>query len=579
MNRRLLLITLIAFSFSFQSVSQEKTASGQSYYVGEDGKLYWKGGKPMYLFVSENPDGSNPKRLESDKTKDHANPMYLDTEGINFIRSNWAVDKDGNYSVPRQEILFEVYKDSKAPETSIVFNGAKKYTKGDQLFYGKNLSIELKANDGLSGINSTLFSEGTGSFQPYAGAISPDADRNYSYKFYSIDNVGNSEEPQAYDFIIDVSDPVTTYSVAGDKSGEVVSPRTIIKLSASDNSANIKTTSYKIDDGSLRNFAETISLKDLSEGDHTLTYFSTDNVDNQEVSKEYKFYLDRTAPEVVASVVGDQYQNRGRVFVSTRTKVKLEATDNKSGVQKLGFKIDGGEEVTYKEPFELPRTAGKHEIIYFATDKVNNDFRSLFDESVSGRQALDIDMTAPEIKYDFSGDTFTSRDTAFITSKTLVGLNASDTESGVKGIGYKINGSKGQDYTEKFALEEEGVYTVDFYGTDQVNNRNSSTFTFVVDNTGPKIETILSMEAVGSITLDDVEGSLKVYSAGVKLYLGATDSVVDTESIYYTINGGTEKLYSKPIVITQKGINSFKVRALDKLGNESESETAQIFIK
>ena len=574
------IVSAILICISFCAISQNQQEHVKKYHVGDDGKLYWQADKPVYLFVSENADGSGAKRLESETTPQYANPFYLDTEGVNYIRSRWAVDPETKKPVsPQREIEFEMYRDGTSPATTVGFESPNRFSNDDVIFYGDDTKTLIGAVDGLSGVNQTLFSLNSEGFKEVPGDLTYPDDGDYILKVYSVDMVGNAENPQIFNFTMDLTDPSTSYSVLGDKSQENLSPRTTIKLQGTDGSAGVQSTFYKIDDNDFQPFNGEISLRNVEEGNHTLTYYSRDNVNNDEEEKAYKFYLDRTAPEVIASVVGDQYQNRGRVFISTRTKVKLAASDNKSGLNKVWFKIDGGQEIPYSEPFEMPRTPGKHTIEYYASDNVNNDFRSLLDESLMGRESLDIDIEAPEIDYSYSGNQYFSRDTAFITSRTDIGLSAEDADSGVKGIGYKINGGKGEEYTGPIRLPEEGTYIIDFYGTDQVNNRNSKEFFFTVDNTGPEIEHILSMESVGSLQLNDRDEPLEVYSKGVKLYLAATDNVVDTDAIYFSINGEAEKLYRQPIVLNTVGIVSYSVRATDKLGNESSTELFEIFLK
>lgn len=573
--------SLIAFSLviCFCSNAQSQLSHERTYYVSpEDGKLYWADGNPVYLFISENPDGSKPKRLESESTKDYTNPMFLDTEGPNFVRSKWAIDEEGNYASPQQEIMFEIYNDGTSPISFVVFRGANRYTQGETIFYGQNLEVSARANDELSGVNAIYVSQDGGSYVKYTNKFTPDIDKNFNFKFYSVDNVGNVEEPLSFDFIVDVTSPSSTHLVSGDKSGEVLSPRSSIKLSSVDESSDVNNISFTMDGGDPVVFSDKITLDDLEDGNHTLEFFGTDNVGNRENNKTYNFYLDKTSPVVEASIVGDQYQNRGRVFVSTRTKVKLEASDNKAGVKRIWYKIDGGEEITYREPFELPKSKGNHVIEYYATDNVNNSFKSLFDESKSGRESLDIDMKAPDISFDYIGQEYMTRDTVFITSATEISLSADDDDSGVKNVGYKINGGEGKTYAAPFKIPEEGIFTVDFYGTDQVNNRNQDSFLFIVDNTGPKVEGILSMEPIGSIKLNEMDSSLPVYSAGIKLYLAATDNIIDTDVIYYRLNNGEERVYTQPVIIRDKGINTYSMRAVDKLGNETITDAVSIFI-
>lgn len=574
-----LTLALLCMIASLQVNSQDQLSETKAPYLSPESKLFWPGKEPVYLFASQSPTGANPQRLESQSTPDFANPLYLDTEGVNFIRTKWAMNKETKKPViPQQEVLFEIYNDGLAPVTKHEFSGASRYRLEGANYYGDNLSLSLEAQDGQSGVNKTYISLDNGAYQLYSGAITLDQSAAVNIKYYSVDNVGNIENAKEVSFVVDIVAPVTSHSFIGEKTGDIVSPKTTFSLKSRDNTSGVKTTYVQIDEGAEMPYTGDM-LMDFEDGDHTITYFSVDQVGNKEEPKTVKIYVDATAPEVVATVVGDQYQNRGRVFVSTRTKVKLEASDNKAGIRKVWYKIDDGPERAYTEPFELPKAKGSHTIYYYAVDNVNNDFKSLFDETKSGRQGLDIDMEAPEIDYAFGGDIHTTRDTTFITPSTEISLSAVDNDAGVKNIGYKINGGKGQPYTGPFKLEEEGFYLVDFFGTDLVNNRNAKEFFFVVDHSGPQIEVVLSSESIGSLDLDENEQSIPVYGAGLKIYLGATDKIVDTDAIYYSLNGDKEQLYTGPIKIKQKGSLTYKVKAIDNLGNSSESETYEIFIK
>ena len=577
MRKALLLLILCPLA----ALSQQKPAVQKQYYINEDGKLFWHGKNPVYLFISESPDGKNLQRLNSKVHEDYTNPMYLDTEGINYIRSNWAADSTLKQIQPRFELLFEVYRDSEAPKTSVSFEESPRFKDADgNQYYGQGLKFKSKAVDNQSGVQQTFYSIDNKNFLAFSQDQELNQDKEYDVKIYSADNTGNVEPIQIYQFRVDLTSPVSEYTVHNDRSGMIFSPRTYIKLQSVDISSGLNRVVYKLDDGPEQIFGNQIDLSTLSDGEHTIKYYGYDNVKNKEEEKTITFYLDKTVPVVEATIVGDQYQNRGRVFVSTRTKVKLTAEDNKAGVKTIKYSVDGADLETYYEPFILDKTGGNHVITYYATDKVNNRFDGKLEEANLSRSSLDIDMEAPEIKYEFTGSQYHSRDTSFVTSNSEIALSAEDAESGVKDVGYKINGGKGQPYTGPIKLEEEGQYTIDFYGTDQVNNRNTKSFFFVVDNTGPKVEHILSMEPVGKIILDEKDGTpVSVYSKGVKLFLGATDKTVDTDKVFYSLNGGAEIEYTRPVKIDTRGLVTYKVRATDKLGNSTTSDEVEIFVK
>ncbi|PIB37147.1 hypothetical protein BFP72_17905 [Reichenbachiella sp. 5M10] len=561
--------------------AQEKQAVDANYYVGEDGKLYWHGNKPVYIFIADNPEGTNAHKLESQIHPQFTNPLYLDTEGINYFRTNWAADSSLKQVSPKVEVLFEVYRDSHAPETKVTFEGATLYKSPEGIqYYGKGLRLNAQATDRHSGVQKTFYSIDNSPFSTFGESIALDTDQDYDIKVYSADNTGNVEAIQMFNIVVDASSPKSEYTVHNDRSGMVFSPRTYLKIKSIDVASGIQKIVYKIDDGPEKIFTNQINLSGLSDGDHNIKYYAYDNVQNKEEEQSIDFYLDSTVPEVEASIVGDQYQNRGRVFISTRTKVKLVAEDNKAGVKNIKYSINGAEAENYYEPFALNKSQGNHVVTYYATDKVNNTFEGKLEEANLSRSSLDIDMVAPEITFAYEGKHHMSRDTAFVTSESAITLSATDDDSGLKDLGYKINGGTGQAYDGPIKIEEEGFYTIDFYGTDQVNNRNTKTFFFVVDNTGPAIEQILSMEPIGTISLDEKEGApINVYSKGVKLFLGATDKTIDTDKVYYTLNDRAELEYTKPITITQKGLITYKIRATDMLGNETISDTYEVFVK
>jgi hypothetical protein len=118
---------------------------------------------------------------------------------------------------------------------------------------------------------------------------------------------------------------------------------------------------------------------------------------------------------------------------------------------------------------------------------------------------------------------------------------------------------------------------VSYTGTDQVNNSASDEFFFFVDKTGPLLNYTVSMDPIGKIDLDDETEEINVYTKGSKLYLAASDEIIDTESIYYELNDGLRTKYSKPILLTQMGVVKIEVTSFDYLKNESSEKKSIVF--
>ncbi len=561
-----------------QATAQEQLDVEKTHYISDEGKIYWPGDQPLYLFASMSPNSENGVRLTNPKQKGFADPLYLDTEGPNFIRSKWAFAND-KYAYPKQEVLYEVNKDSQPPVTTAVVSGAQAFKNQGQVYYDSGVTVMIKSTDRYSGVKTIFLSTDGGPYSPFEGQVMPTENKQYAYKFYAVDNVGNREAPQELIFTIDNQAPSTSLSIEGDQTLNILSPRTRIILNAADNSSGVQNTYYAIDGGTPRLYNEFAPLTNISEGDHAISYYSVDMTANEEMPKEYSFYLDQTAPEVEAKVVGDQYQSRGRIFISSRSKLQLVGTDNKAGVKLLSYQIDNGPEVGYKEPFEMPKNKGTHQVAYYGIDKVNNDFKATYQQAKKGEEELNVDLSPPVLNYTFEGPRYEHRDTVFITEKTSIVLSAEDEGSGINAMGYKLDNGAGQAYHKPINVQQEGYHQIDFFGTDQVNNRNTQIFGFVTDNTGPEIEFIISSDPIGSMTLDAGNKQMKVYAKGLKIYLGATDKRVDTQAIYFSINGEEEKKYVQPITVANTGETTLTLRAIDLLGNETVESGHRFFIK
>ncbi|MFY0653120.1 MAG: hypothetical protein JXQ96_13855 [Cyclobacteriaceae bacterium] len=574
MKKNLLFLALVPWI----AFAQDPPKTTKKIYKNSEGKLYWQGEKPMYIFVADNPEGTNAQQLQSENQSQWTNPMYLDTEGVNYIRSNWAADSDLKQIQPKKELMFEVYRDSKAPVTTVAFEGAPKYknNEGSQ-FYGKNLTVVSHSADIHSGVQSIFYSIDGKSFQSYSNKLSIDQDKRYDVKFYAADNVGNVEPIQMFDFRVDLTAPATDYKIHGDQIGMVFSPRTYLTLSSQDDASGVSKIIYRIDEGKEARFVDKVGLSSLKDGYHKISYYAVDNVKNQEVPKLIEFYLDSTAPVSDANVVGEQYSaNNGKLYISRDSKVSLTANDNKAGVQEIKYSIDGGSPEAYDVNFKLDRASGNHIVKYFASDKVNNNISGQISKTLS----VDIDLTAPTIKYHLIGNQYFSRDTTFITSDTNIKLTAWDGESGVKSISYNLNNGSSTPYDEPFSIHAEGVFVLKYNGTDNVNNVATKELVLVVDNTGPVINDVLSMAPIGKISLDEKQGNpISVYSKGVKLFLAASDAVVDADRIYYTLDNGAKVEYKSPVVINRKGLITYQVNAIDKLKNTNSSQLVEIFIK
>ena len=572
MRIRYAVLALILMQSSKLLIAQsepEKPTYTKEVYIDGDRKIFVQKELPMYLNFSTTPGGPN---IDLKATKpEYGDPMYLDTEGVNYIRSKWAVDKNtGKTVMPQEEVLYDVYADGLAPITRLKFLNAPRYASGGVTYFGKGLSFTLTSIDGTSGVKKTHYAIGN-SYADYSGEVSVSTEGAQTLYFYALDFVGNAENTISSDFTVDLTAPKTNYEVVGtNKDGNILSPTAKLKLTSSDNLSGVRTIYYGLDEKSAASYYGLVNLASLSDGEHVFKYYATDNVKNTEGgdnginASTFSFYLDKIAPVPTHQIIGDQHQGN-YLYISPRTEITLAATDNKAGVKNVYYRIDGGERGVFSSAFKMPDVRGVHNVKYDANDLVEN---------LSGNKYINVfmDNAAPETGIFYSDPQFMDRDTLFITSNSKITLKTRDDASGVKSVEYKTDGGFYQAYSE-WTLPNEGYHTINFKSRDNVNNEeDEKASSCYVDNTPPDIFVKFSIEKIG------MRKGLPVYPNYTRMYVAATDKKVGTETIMYAMDDAPLVLYSSVQTLDASEQSKFKknkkysvrVVAEDKLGNQSE---------
>jgi hypothetical protein len=570
MNMKQIIIVLFLVSIVNMGFAQQKIEHPSKLFKTTEGKLYIQKEMPVYLYLSTSKDGSAEKvLLESEDSKDYTNPMYFDTEGMNTFHSPWKVDpKTKKYKYPKEDIIFEVYADSKAPYTKVK-DINKGYRSKDKVFFNGDFSLQLLSNDHLSGVMVIYYSIGGEAYKKYTEPITLNQEKEYKVQYYAVDNVGNEEETRTINIVIDKTKPKTSVKVNGDRSENVVSGRSEFLLEAMEEGSGVKQIFYKTNDNSIKPFKYPIKTSWFSEGDHSISFYAIDNVGNKEEMQKFDFYVDKTPPMIVEEILGNTFVANGVEYSSGRSKYKITTMDNKAGVKSVHYKIGNGKEEDYSDPFYLQGNKGTLKITTWAYDKVNN--KAFGGASNTKQGASYVDLTGPILKRKFSGAFFQNRDTIFISQKTKIILYAYDSESGMDRINYSVDGNGEKEYSEPFTMNSDGLHKVSYTGYDKVGNTNQSEFFFVVDNAGPKINVDYSVQPIGSKTALDKK--MEVYPDHLELFLSATDDLAGLKKIYFKINDGTLYPYSTSLKKFGKG-RDYKVfvKVVDRLGNESSEE-------
>jgi len=578
-SKKILQGSLILFFATANVIqAQEPLVHEKCIFQSTDGKLYINKDLPLYGRVATSPDeDADSWLLQSSKTPQYANPMFLDAEGWNTLRSPSAVDTSTRKTVyPLQDIVFDMYADGAAPTSRLLFGHAQPFSPEGVAFFGKETGFHLEAEDALSGLNDVYYSlNGADFVSTSRSPLDISAEGNYSVKFYAVDNVGNVEDLHTYDFVVDHTAPVTSHEINGINKKRVLAPDATISLTAADSLSGVAKVWFAIDDSEFEVYRKPIPVSRLKDGGGKITYYSEDHVGNTENhkfigtlassrgsedddGKMFDYYIDRNPPVAELDFEGDYYES-DQEYISGRTRVLLSAKDDKSGVQKILYSYNSfmtSEE--YDAPFN-PDGNSPVAISYAAVDWVENT-------AEEKEHHFYIDRSAPETKISFDGPVFRNRDTLFVAAQTKMIMKATDKESGIKTVEYQLNGDR-KEYSEPFVVNQSGKHVLQFSSRDNVNNEEEKqTLEFVVDKEGPSIHHHFSVEPIGEKVVR--EEKFVIYPSNTKIYIGTTDDVAGEESLKYSVNGA-KMSGTIPLTGLQPGNYEIAIEAMDVLKNRT----------
>ncbi len=546
--------------------AQDRQTTPKPIYVSKSGKIYIKSKTPLYLRLTNAPDGTGQDvilRSQSTPRGKQVLPFHFEGHGRHTIQH------PADHRIPqknKEDHIFYVYDDGKPPRIKVSVTKAPWVYNKNVNVYGKPVTITLKATDADSGVSGSFTALNSDLFTSYNQPIVLSQEQDYALKFYSVDNVGNKSRERLRLYSLDFTPPVSRHKVLGGHvvlGGEdIVSPKSKIQLLSEDPKAGVKSIRYRFKGIRATFKNKLLTMDGLKAGTHSVVYAATDKVNNAEKNKTFSFYLDKVPPSVSFSLLGDQYSRGKNMFVSGFTTVELTATDNKAGVRRIRYYFPNNIARTYTSPFGFPKKNGRFSFSYAASDMVLNASRKV-------EKTVIVDVSPPKVTPKFKGEHYFSRKTHYVRLSTRISLLTTDNLSGVKTKGYQIGPATDNDkpvnYSRPFTLPTEGEQIVAFHATDNVNNKNKQNkVTMFVDERPPEIFHHFSVNA--TVPADNV------YPLRSLLYLAATDKQSGIRDIYYRINRGKEIKYKNPLSFSRRTKYTINIRAIDNVGNQSTSQ-------
>jgi len=248
----------------------------------------------------------------------------------------------------------------KIDKTAPSLSGAPTTAPNGAGWYNSNVTIHWTCSDALSGIaacpaNSTISGEDTGLFD--TKTVSDQANNSTSSNSAPVIN-------------IDKTAPVTNASAPPAWNNVDVT----VDLSASDGLSGVGATYYKLDGGGTQTYSSISKPSFVTEGVHTLEYWSVDNAGNEESHHTIPVQIDKTPPTIQANrSPGPNAQGWNNSTVT----VSFVCADALSGIASC-------------EPDHVIAAEGANQPVDgTATDNAGN--------SATGHTSVSLDTTAPNI--------------------------------------------------------------------------------------------------------------------------------------------------------------------------------------
>ncbi|MHA1794193.1 MAG: OmpL47-type beta-barrel domain-containing protein, partial [Promethearchaeota archaeon] len=297
-------------------------------------------------------------------------------------------------------------------------------------------------------------------------------------------------------------------------------------------------------------------------GSVLIEYNSTDNVGNVETTGSITVRLDTNAPNTSISYT----PAFGPDFVNTSTLFSLTANDGagESGISFIEYNLNSTGWLMYVAPFSLSSFGnGTVSIAYRSIDNAGN-LEIVNSETVH----LDSIPAASEIHYTpYSGVIYVNRSTLFT-------LTASDNETGVKSIEYKISDFNWTTYTVPFNLSglPDGFINISYRAIDQVGNVEGVNVLMVILGSLEPLNTTLVLVPA---TEPNIINRSTLLSLEVISYINQTIA-----GTYYRVDGGSWINYTGSFTLSglSTGNHLLEYYSIDVLNNSESIKSTVLYL-
>ena len=451
-----------------------------------------------------------------------------------------AADHAGNVSTASCTVKF----DTTAPETGDDYAGGATWQTGDVHF-------SLTPDDATSGVAGTNWAVDGGA--PQSGTdVTVSGDGEHTVSYYSTDNAGNPEAAHSVTVRIDTTAPETGDDYAGGATWQTGDVH--FSLTPDDATSGVAGTNWAVDGGAPQSGTDvTVS----GDGEHTVSYYSTDNAGNPEAAHSVTVRIDTTAPDTTdESDPALAADGDGGWRTTGQTVTFAAADEGGSSLSATYYTLDGVEH-EYDGPFTLSGD-GSHAITWWSADGAGN-------VETAHTGYVNIWGTAPET--DANAVVTAAADDGWRTSSpqpvslTATGGHGAVTVHYVLGSGAQTNAAG----EAMFDVAGDGSHQLEYWATDELGNEE-------IHHRGR-----VNIDTLAPVTSDDYAGGDVWQTGPVSFSLAADDATSGVAGTSWAVDGGAPQS-GTDVTVSGDGEHTVSYYSTDNAGNEERPRRVTVRI-
>ena len=264
---------------------------------------------------------------------------------------------------------------------------------------------------------------------------------------------------------------------------------------------------------------------------------------------------DYLPPITTISIGGVQGQDD---WYTSTVNLTLTAMDDASGVAYTEYSYDGYVWFTYDDVIRLNEDGSL--IFYYRSVDYTGKIEQYSNIS------LKIDRTNPATTISLSGSLGNAD---WYNSDVTISFNVYETISGLNFTEYSFDEMNWITYTTNIYIDIEGNTTIYYRAIDNAGN---------IEGTNQEIIFIDKSSPVSTIDVEGTMGNDNWYLSSILVNISAIDHISGVDLIQYSYDETNWLSFYQPILLSDEGLNSIHIRAVDKAGNVELYQTFSYLI-